>query len=167
GQMNKICTNCKAYYFDGEQNCSGQIMLCCQGGKVLINHDIYPEYMVRDPPEILQELLSGNHHLSKNYLQHIRQFNNSLAFASLVVKQSYPLILQGRGPKIVKVHGQAYTAIAEPQPLNGQPPRYAQLYMLDPMQAHIARVSNSLNAGCDAELMHLLENMLMTINNPF
>ena len=47
----------------------------------------------------------------------------------------------GRGPRVVTIHGQAYHLTAAQEAPEGQPPQYAQLYILDTNDALQQRVN--------------------------
>nr|XP_029713639.1 uncharacterized protein LOC115257822 [Aedes albopictus] len=67
-----------------------------------------------------------------HFRQCIRSYNSAVSFASLGAKIAD---VPGRGPYVFKVHGQTYHRTSHVQPPHGEPPQFAQLYMLDSSQA--------------------------------
>lgn len=101
---------------------------------------------------------------TKNYLKNIRQYNNAFAMASLMVDD--PIYSQGSGQKVIKLHGQCYTAISDPDTNSSSSPKYSQLYFMDPEQANDLRANRSANSDIDR---HIIDEMLNWLQrrNPF
>ena len=68
GTMSSKCRFCNAYRFVGETD-----SICCSAGKVSIQHDHDQN------PLTIKRLLTGNHPRSKQFLQHIRQYNSAFS----------------------------------------------------------------------------------------
>ena len=70
GKMDKICQHCSAVKFKEETpGC------CCSSGKVVL--DSFPPL-----PQLLQDLLSGEGPISKEFLQNLCSYNNCFAMTS-------------------------------------------------------------------------------------
>jgi hypothetical protein len=72
----------------------------------------------------------------------------------------------GHGPYCFRVHGQVYHTTSHLEPPNGEQPKYAQLYIVDPPTALDHRLRLPENEGCDPELMKTLDNLMRELN-PF
>ena len=70
GKMDKVCQHCSAVKFKGET-----LGCCCSSGKVVL--DSFPPL-----PQLLQDLLSGESPISKEFLQNLRSYNNCFAMTS-------------------------------------------------------------------------------------
>ncbi|CAL1382226.1 unnamed protein product [Linum trigynum] len=95
--------------------------LCCKQGKVKLP----PR---RNPPEFLKQLLESENPLSRHFRQFIRQYNGVFCFISLGGKVDRN-INDGRGVYVYSIGGQIYHSIGSLLPPEGQPPRFAQLYI--------------------------------------
>ena len=84
GDMNHICSACGALMFKGEKHYgklvenqpTATFSLCCSEGNVKLPP-------IKDPPQLLQSLLTGKTHRDRNFHQNIRAYNSSLAFDAL------------------------------------------------------------------------------------
>ena len=70
----------------------------------------------------------------------------------------------GRGPRVVTIHGQAYHLTAAQEAPEGQPPQYAQLYILDTNEALQQRSNDPQNENLRADVPQLLQDELMAVN---
>ena len=161
--MLNVCNKCGAKYFKGESTSSGvYTWRYCYSGRVALeqlrNH------------EIIQSLMNGSHHMSKDFLINIRKYiNNSLAFVSTGYNNEHHL---GRGPGCLRV-------IAEMRHYAGslhlsedcERVYYAQLHVLDHDDSAVrsrSRTSkHSANVGCNLELIRILSNIMRNDSNPF
>lgn len=183
------CEFCGALHFAEEKSTTsatrGKFMLCCQAGKVRIN----PPFAVPPAPEIFVKLMThspsncqtcggqersnpdcSDYRRGKNFLDNIRQFNNSFAMASLCVKESIPLIYpplgqNDSGVRVIRLNGQCYTAIADPDP-NERHPKYTSLYFFDPREANQKRLSLPSNSNMNPDLTDEILTWLQN-NNTF
>lgn len=130
GQMNVICPFCQALHWDCERLSNSskthpKFGTCCLSGKIILPTQ-------PSPPQELKILFSGNTEESKNFLQHIREYNAAFAFTSLGVKT---VELSGHGPYVFKVQGALSHRIGSLLPDANQNATYAQLYFYDSRDA--------------------------------
>lgn len=130
--------------------------LCCSKGKVVL------EPLQSDP--VIQQLLESNDARSKNYKQHIRQYNASLSMVSASAKITN---FTSRGPYCFNIHGQFHHNLGSFQPQSGQEAKYGQLYFYDTEFAAKQRMNQRPNEGCDSQLMSLLSAHYIASNNPY
>lgn len=97
--------------------------LCCMMGKVVLPR-------AKKPPEILARLFKKQHPKSPNFLKHIRQYNNMFSFTSLGGKIDHS-INNGGGPYVFRLNGENMHNIGSLLPVDGQAPKFAQLYIFD------------------------------------
>lgn len=124
GLMNVICRHCHSINFLEEKsgNTADEFTRCCQKGQVnLPPLDKYPEY--------LQKLSTNDVPESKSFMECIRSYNSSFAFASTGVNIKPP---PGNGPYCFRVCGQIPHRIGTVHPEKHDVRKFAQIYMLDP-----------------------------------
>jgi hypothetical protein len=92
GTLDTMCNFCHAKHFRAEQPTDKLFTQCCQKGKVILEP-------IQIAP-LLQELMSGKHKYSKNFLENIRSFNSALAFASMGANIAPP---PGYGPYCFRI----------------------------------------------------------------
>lgn len=98
--------------------------LCCGNGKVVLP-------LLKTPPLLLDRLLSNNNDQEcRNYQQNCRLYNMMFAFTSPGMKFDNRFNT-GRGPPNLRIHGQSCHRIGSMMPLNGETPKFAQLYIYD------------------------------------
>ncbi|GBO22923.1 hypothetical protein AVEN_119396-1 [Araneus ventricosus] len=107
-----------ARFWEKEVNSSGKYSECFHGNKIPL-------------PEILKKLLTSDSLESKNYRKHIREYNSSLAFASMGAQITPP---PGTGPYCYRIHGQIYHMVS-PLYSDHNKPGYGQLYVFDASNA--------------------------------
>jgi hypothetical protein len=97
---------------------------CCHGGKAQLP-------MMKEPPPLLQHLMCGREHAdSQNFQSHVRIYNSMFAFTSPGM-QLDSHIKKGRGPPTIRIQGQICHRIGSMLPVEGQGPKFAQLYIYD------------------------------------
>jgi hypothetical protein len=114
----------------GERKCktrheiTPKFQQCCHGGKAQLP-------MLKEPHVILQHLLfdlvSAD---SQNYQKHTRIYNSMFAFTSPGM-QIDEKTNRGRGPPTLRIQGQICHRLGSMLPPEGQPPKFAQLYISD------------------------------------
>jgi Helitron helicase-like domain at N-terminus len=158
GRMDKLCPRCLAKHWVNERTkrkkSSPTYGPCCHTGKVHL--DFLP-----DPPHALRDLYTGDSPQSKDFRLHIRQYNCALAFASFMANEK-DVNSRGRGPWVYKIGYMLYHSSSSLLPLNGQEPRYAQLYFYDPNDALTHRMHRNPNLRSDT--MQILQNILLETN---
>ena len=70
----------------------------------------------------------------------------------------------GRGPRVVTIHGQAYHTTSPADPPPGHHRQFSQLYILDSQQALHERLSHPANVHLLEEVVRLLQNELDRCN---
>ena len=79
GAMNDVCSGCNAEHFVAEKTMPGRnaYQMCCAAGKVSVN-------AFENFSNTIRNLYTGNDEDSKKFREEIRNYNNSLAMASMV-----------------------------------------------------------------------------------
>ena len=158
GAMDAKCTFCHALlWLDERLSNSSRINprfgLCCYQGKVK------PPYLNPIPPE-LYTLLTRVDHVGKHFRDHIRRYNQALAFTSVGRHVDDSLNHAGGGPYSFRLHGELIHRAGGLLPPVGRPPVWAQLYILDSADALNHRMENQYNDGLDRHTMQTLQDML-------
>lgn len=127
--MDYSCPNCGAMVWFEERSekkktSSGvEFSIYCQKGKVKL------PYLSR-PPQLLWNLVHKVDPRANHFLENIRCFNSMFAFTSLGGKIQTN-VNDGLGPPQFILGGQNYHRIGSLLPLEGQMPKFAQLYIYD------------------------------------
>jgi hypothetical protein len=103
--------------------CNLEFGLCCMRGKIELP-------FLSKPPELLLNLLNGNHPMSNHFLENFRAYNSMFSYTSLGGKVEYKRN-DGGGPPIFVLSGQNYHRIGSLLPEEGGTPKFAQLYIYD------------------------------------
>ncbi|PPQ94221.1 hypothetical protein CVT25_006667 [Psilocybe cyanescens] len=157
GKMDIKCPKCGALHWMAEHishssDNSPTFGMCCFSGKIVLPKLDYP-------PQELDALLRNNIPQSKNFRNHIRQYNNALAMTSLGVTVDHA-INNRPGPYVFKVQGRLTHQAGSLLPQIGVTPLYAQLYIFDPAEALNFRMQHPANSGLDRTTMSILQDML-------
>ncbi|XP_074603972.1 uncharacterized protein LOC141857378 [Brevipalpus obovatus] len=150
------CSFCYARFFKKERIKSNSKYPCCYGGQFYLEP-------LRDPPEILKSLLDRTHPMSRSFLDSIRVYNSSLAFACFKARYD-DSIMRAQGPFCFRIHGQIYHYTSPLHPDRNQHARFAQLYILDTAQAEEERNNQANQYGINSSLLMQLHNLLSDIN---
>lgn len=108
--------------------------LCCMQGKISLP-------LLKDPPIFLRDLLENKHPKSKAFLEDIRAYNSMFSFTSMGGKID-KTINNGAGPYVYRMYGQNFHMIGSLLPMEGNTPKFSQLYIYDTSN----EVSNRINA---------------------
>lgn len=157
GKMDLLCKYCDAKHFKGEIviNKPKSFGDCCSHGKVRLNP-------LRAPPDIIEQLFSGTHEKSKEFLTHIRGYNSAFSFASFNANL-VNLNSQKPGPPCFKICGQIYYKInTSLYPPENAPASYGQLFIVDAEEATQNRVGAISNL--DVELLKILDEIIRNNN---
>lgn len=134
---------------------------CCRDGKIVLP-------MLQHPPLYLRSLMEDfQSRTASKFKKSIRAYNNAFSFTSLGAKIDNN-ILSGRGPFAFRIHGQTHHRIGSLLPLNGEQPKFAQLYIYD--TAHELRnrrvaVANSTHEiNLDESIIEGLKAVLDEVN---
>lgn len=99
--------------------------LCCSNGKV-------EQSLLKQPPNLLSRFLFDDDNIfSRKFQQQIRIYNMMFAFTSPGAKLDNSFN-KGGGPPTLWIQGQSCHRIGSLLPSEGQPPKFAQLYIFDP-----------------------------------
>ena len=156
GRMNDVCSGCRAAHFKDERATShrGAFSMCCATDRVRMQ--IFENF-----PAALCNLYTGQDEDSRNFRQHIRNYNSALAMASMVATIETP---PGHGPYCFRVHGQVYHTIGGLRPQAGEAPRFAQILIMDTGEAAQELAGRTVNRDCQEHTFALLHELLKTIN---
>ncbi|XP_058789056.1 uncharacterized protein LOC131663017 [Phymastichus coffea] len=155
--MNILCKHCNAKHFKDEKVSNQGLSFndCCGHGSVKL--DSLPDL----PPELLK-LFDGTHEKSPIFFERIRNYNNSLSFASF---NANLVNFQTRrpGPFCFKIQGQIYCQINTAlYPSEDESPSYGQLFIIDQHEALNYRVQQ--NPIIDYELITILDSIIRNDN---
>ena len=145
GEMSKICPYCDAKFFKTENQ------HCCGDGKVVLEH-------IGPYPQLIVNLISGEHIYSENFVQNIMQFNNMFAFASVGAKEIHHTGV-GLGSMYI-IQGNIQHRVSNLYPTNN--PMYGHLYIIDSAEATTVRSRN--NRQCSRILIGEMDELLREIN---
>ncbi|KDR74073.1 hypothetical protein GALMADRAFT_71234, partial [Galerina marginata CBS 339.88] len=131
--------------------------MCCFQGKIkLPKLDLLP-------PEI-RDLYFNDDPLSKNFREHIRNYNNALAMTSLGITSddsiNQPRRGRPAGPWVFKIHGQLSHLAGSLLPKPGENPVFGQLYIHDSQEALEYRMVHPANRTLNREVMRILQDVL-------
>ena len=127
---------------------------CCANGNVKLPP-------LKDPPDLLKNLLTGNTQRHKQFCDNIRAYNSSLAFASLCLT-GQEFKFKNPGPYCYRINGQLYHALSQMQPEHGKPPAFSQIYIYD--HEHELDYCMKPFTGLDASLLLDLQQMIKDVN---
>ncbi|XP_050110486.1 uncharacterized protein LOC126589277 [Malus sylvestris] len=153
GLRNCQCQYCSALFWSTEQSAKNassstlQFTTCCMSQKVK-----FPR--VKPTPPYLDDLLNPKN--SRNSLQfktNIRSYNSMMALTSMGAKVDAS-INKGRGPYVFKINGQVHHLMGSLLPLEGEIPKFAQLYIHDTQN----EVSNRIGCFSGSETVEKLDH---------
>ena len=151
---------CKAMHFFAENDTENLLHSCCHNGKILAPP------LSKYPVE-MKDLLTGDNQASRNFREHIRQYNNANAFASFGATN---VAIPGHGPYCFKISGEVHhlatSALVETpeQPAGARMPKYGQLFVYDPQAAVNYRMSRQENAACDRLIMETIDRTMRAVS---
>ncbi|CAJ2632313.1 unnamed protein product [Trifolium pratense] len=164
GDMDIVCPKCGAliWYEERAEKHRGKavlkISMCCKKGKVTIPY-------MKEPPPLLRSLFNGSHPKSSGFLFNIRSYNNMFSFTSLGGKIDSGAD-DGAGPPRFVISGQNYHRIGSLVPSDGQPPKFAQLYIYDTQNEVYNRLSHFSSIGPQHPIEpQLVEEILGVLDN--
>ena len=139
--MTMVCSDCNALMFPFEthrRKSDGQetFSLCCSYGNVSL-----PSF--RDPPQLLQDLLTSERSESKALRLNIRSYNSLLSMASRNITGNKTDFGKSRGPPVFKISGSMFHLTPNVLPDPGQEPKFAQIYVYDRELQLDARLKHS------------------------
>ncbi|XP_056849793.1 uncharacterized protein LOC108841698 [Raphanus sativus] len=101
--------------------------------------------LLKEPPEVLKNLLTGDDRLSKHFQRNTRAYNMAFSFTSLGGKVDRS-VRKGKGPNMLVLQGENYHLIGSLQPPNGNDAKFGQLYIVD-TENEIENRTNALSKG--------------------
>lgn len=129
GRPTYKCGNCQAIMWYEERNKNTKsssehtFSSCCQDGKILLPRLLHP-------PEPLRTLLAYDTTATSKFREQIRTYNSMFCFTSFGARIDHA-INTGRSLYTFRISGQNYHRIGSMLPVEGDQPRYAQLYFFD------------------------------------
>ncbi|CAG7885550.1 unnamed protein product, partial [Brassica rapa] len=117
GDPTYTCSHCGAIMWFGERiNKSRKthkpiFSLCCMQGQVQLP-------LLKEPPEIITRLLTGDDPLSKNFQKNTRPYNMVFSFTS-IGGNCERAAQKGRGPQMFQIHGENYHLVGSLKPNDG------------------------------------------------
>ena len=129
GDATFTCTYCGAIMWFGERlnrrlkTRNPKFALCCMQGQVQLP-------LLKQPPEVLQNLLNRDDKLSKHFQRNTRAYNMVFSFTSLGGKVDRA-VRKGKGPNMLVLQGENYHLIGSLQPPTGNDVKFGQLYIVD------------------------------------
>src|SRR5581483_471329 len=158
GRMDKICLHCGAKFWMGERDQKSTkafptFAVCCAGGNVRLTP-------LLKPPPYLMYLYTSLESEANSFRKNIRGYNSLLACTSFGANVNNEF--QRKGVSNFSVHGQVYHLIGPLLPEEGQPPKFAQLYIYDTEN----EIENRLNLmqDLDPTILQNLQDLLNTVN---
>ena len=121
GRMEHECQHCGAMKWSKERP-----GLCCSSGKVCIP-------LIRSPPKPLSDLMSGSSSDSKHFLNNIRRYNNCFMMTSFGANE----ICLGGFHSTFKVQGQVCHTVGSLLPIDGEDPKFLQIYFMGDDDAEV------------------------------
>ncbi|GJY13681.1 DNA helicase [Tanacetum coccineum] len=124
GDCNQVCEHCKATFWYEERLKSHsmdrkvQYHRCCNGGKVTLPVE-------REPSDYIKELFRN-----RNFLDNIRAYNQMFSMTSFGAHVDES-VNDGKAPYVFKISGQIHHLIGTLCPIEGDAPRFLQLYIYD------------------------------------
>ena len=162
GKMEFTCSSCGAMHFSGERTGADDFLFtsCCQKGKITLGQSKISQedarYMQKmEALQFLKALMTGEHPSSVHFMDLIRSYNGSLAFASI---NSNIHMFNSPGPYVYRVHGQIYHCLSSVSPSVGQLPQFNQLYFLSTDEVVSHRQESSIRHSLNIGLLGQLEN---------
>ena len=104
--------------------------MCCNSGKVDL--DPFP-----DPPKLIKDLLTEDTDQGKLFRKNTRPLNNALTLSSLQVRVK--TFFGGFAPSVI-FEGKVCQRIGPLYPEEGDDPKFAQLYVIDPASQNKTRL---------------------------
>lgn len=86
--------------------------------------------LLKEPPEIITRLLTGDDPLSKHFQKNTRPYNMVFSFTS-IGKNCERAAQKGRGPQMFQIHGENYHLVGSLKPNYGAVAKFGQLYIVD------------------------------------
>ena len=127
--MKSSCHECGALMFEQEKcdpvpgnTFQKTFSLCCAYGAIKLPP-------IKEPPEKLKSLLTGNTKCHQEFRTNIQAYNSSLAFASMCLTgDEYKF--KNHGPYCYRINGQVYHTISQMQLESGKRPLFPKYTLM-------------------------------------
>lgn len=132
--------------------------LCCYQGKSCSIQDSF-----QPPPQLIRDLFTSDSPRSRGFRKQARAYNSALQMASSGLRDIAPQ----QGVSVIAIRGAVHHLLGPLMPANGQPPQFAQLYIIDDPQDEVqSRIAALGQAGSalDAALLQEIQDCLHTHN---
>ena len=126
GKMEHPCEHCGAIKFKNELP-----IMCCGNGKIQLTP--FPQ-----PPEEIKKLWEEETPEAKLFRANSRTINNAICLSSICVRQK---TFDKYSPSVI-FEGRLFHRMGSLLPEEGEKPRFAQVYILDPSQQSTQRIEN-------------------------
>ncbi len=133
GAMSHRCTHCNALRFEHEKK---RTTLCCGGGKMSGLSSAFPAPTPQPLRDLLTSVPSEHQPLPpaiKDFRQNIRAYNYALQMASTGLHICSP----EQGISMIAIKGVVHHLLGPLQPAEHDVPQFAQLYIIDSMDAQV------------------------------
>ncbi|KAL8133283.1 hypothetical protein AgCh_008660 [Apium graveolens] len=156
GDPDRICSKCQAIMWNHERNNKSvtkkppTFYLCCKNGQIILEKE-------KQPPEPLASLLTGGSHF-RHFKENIRMYNCMFAMSS-TGGQIDRSINRGGAPYCFKVKGVNYHSMGSFVPLDGEIPKFCQLYIYDTEDEVHNRI-NAVKGGHDVVDEDIVQSLL-------
>ncbi|XP_074327944.1 uncharacterized protein LOC141665858 [Apium graveolens] len=156
GDPYRICSKCQTIMWNHERNNKSAtkkpptFSLCCKNGQIILEKE-------KQPPEPLTSLLTGGSRF-RHFKKNIRMYNCMFAISS-TGGQNDRSINRGGAPYCFKVKGINYHGMGSFVPLDGEIPKFCQLYIYDTEDEVRSRI-NAVKGGRDAVDEDIVQSLL-------
>ena len=155
GRFTFVCGDCSAWLLQSELGTD----LCCKHGRVQLAD-------ARDPPELLQRLLTADTTEARKFRERTRSYNNALAMGSLHADNEFrPL----SGVYEVSINGQVYAQIGDLRAPGKLPETFAQYYVIDNrdlgITGRVDEAQRRAQVDLDPQIVGALHDMLCKEND--
>ncbi len=142
GAMSHRCTHCNALHFEHEKK---RTTLCCGSGKMSGLSNAFPAPAPQPLRDLLTSVPSEHQPLppaTKDFKQNIRAYNSALQMASTSLHIHSP----EQGISMIAIKGAVHHLLGPLQPAEHDVPQFAQLYIIDSMDAQVTARLAALGA---------------------
>ncbi|XP_010480905.1 PREDICTED: uncharacterized protein LOC104759705 [Camelina sativa] len=129
GDPDYTCEHCGAIFWYGERlnkrrNAKNpKFAACCMQGQITLPS-------LKESPELLWQLLTGDDELARNFKDNIRAYNMIFSFTSIGGRVDH-CVPKGRGPQMFALQGENYHLMGALKPKPGELAKFLQLYIID------------------------------------
>ncbi len=142
GAMSHRCTHCNALRFEHEKK---RTTLCCGDGKMSGLNNAFPAPALQPLKYLLTNVPSEHQPLppaTKDFRQNIRAYNSALQMASTGLH----IHSLEQGISMIAIKGVVHHLLGPLQPVEHDVPQFAQLYIIDSMDAQVIERLTALGA---------------------